>query len=92
MTAPVRNSIELNTVGELHLVLLVEPPLLFFPPGSLSLFARGGLWIFVEFDVVAKGANDAFSLVTPPSVVELDQGSLPGEASVTGRGGMGGCA
>lgn len=36
MTAPIRNSIELNTVGELHFVLFVEPAALFvsFRPSS----------------------------------------------------------
>lgn len=45
MATPVRNGIELDTMGELHLVLLVKPPLLLFPLGVFSrcLFGPGVL-------------------------------------------------
>lgn len=41
MAAPVRNGIKLNTMRELHLVALVEPPSLLVPLRSSTLLSFG---------------------------------------------------
>lgn len=73
MAAPVGDGVELDAVGELHLVLLVEPPLLLGPLARRSLVGligwtgllagrvrRGPPWrVFFELDLVANGAGRA---------------------------------
>lgn len=73
-------------MGELHIVLLVKPPLLLFPLGGLSALALGCVWVFVKLDVVAKDTDDFLNvgLVTPPSVSSVDQSGLSCETGVTG--------
>lgn len=50
MAAPVRNSVELDAVGELHLVPVVEPATLGFSLVTLALFEDDGGEV-VEFKV-----------------------------------------
>jgi hypothetical protein len=62
VVAPVRNGVELDAVGELHLVLLLEPAALLgpldvvlalaFPDGVAVLLCRGG--VFDELNLVGR--------------------------------------
>ena len=67
VVAPVRNSVELEAVGELHLVLLLEPPALLGPLGVvLALPLPGGV------EVPLGGCRVLWTPWTPRVLCELN--------------------
>lgn len=73
MTAPVRNSIKLDAVRELHVVLLLEPlllpkSLLFAPGGSIvGGLALGNGLVVVELEALGVRNGGAMAVGGTPS-------------------------
>ena len=90
MAAPVRHSIELQTVGELHVVLLLEPAALLVASPLVSLFALfgfllvGGGWVLDELELFGGSFIGRDGRRAPPSPVQAAWRCLSG----AGCGGM----
>lgn len=79
MAAPVRNGVELDAVGELHLVLGVEPAALLDTLGGCACCFRLGLALRRDLGVVGELVLFVFVLLssrscTPSSVRDTSRG------------------